>query len=281
MHAIVLSDALEQYILYRDLSRETAAWYRRICSVFIGWAGSDVLVAEFNGEAISRLILAKQQAGRSSYYLRSLRNGLVALLREIRGDAPMERIRTVKTRPLDPQAWTAGEVELLLLSCQEMPPASRWRWQLIIAMAYYTGLDRCDLEKLTRENIGLDGVIYTTRSKTGAPVVVRVPPDVLAMINQYCPTVGPILRMGITPEWFRRIFNGIVARAKLAGTFKKFRKTSGSLVEFERPGMGCKHLGNTPEIFRKHYEARKITRQEPTMPPLIRLTPPPSDPRAA
>lgn len=275
MHATVLTEALENYILYRDLSRETSAWYRRVCSVFIGWAGRDVLLADFNGEAISRLILAKQQAGRSTYYLRSLRNGLVALLREIRGDAPLERIRTVKVRPLDPQAWTAAEVAMLLLACDEMPQASRWRWQLMIQMAYYTGLDRCDLEKLTRDAIGLDGVIYTTRSKTGSAVVVAVPPDVIAMINLHCPSGGPILRMGITPEWFRRIFNGVVARAGLTGTFKKFRKTSGSLVEAERPGMGCKHLGNTPDIFRKHYEAKRITRAEPTMPPRIPRQPPP------
>lgn len=271
MHASTFTEAIEQYILYRDLSAETAAWYRRIGSVFTGWAGRDVLLEAFNGEQISRLLLAKREAGRSTHYIKSLRSGLVAMLREIRGDGPMERVRRVKTAPLDPQAWTPAEVERLLAACDSMPPASRWRWVLTIAVAYYTGLDRCDLWRIEREHIGADGSMRFRRQKTGGAGYVRLPEEVVAMIDQHCPGKGPILHLGITPEWFRVIFAGIVARAKLCGTFKKFRKTSGSLVEQASPGMGHKHLANTRAIFERHYEARDVTREVPTMPREIRL----------
>lgn len=274
MHATTLKEAVARYLLYRDLAKGTTIYYRRICSTFAGWAGGDVLLVEFNGEAISRFLQEKQQAGKSTHYVRSLRNGLMALLRDVRGSEPVERVRTIKTKPLDPQCWSPADVERLLAACAEMPPASEWRWRLMIALAYYTGLDRCDLERITLAEFDARGTLYTHRSKTGAPVVVCVAPDVMAMIQERCPREGPILRMGITPEWFRQIFRGIVERAGLSGTFKKFRKTSGSLVEQIRPGTGHKHLGNSRGIFERHYEARKITRSEPTMPPAIRLQPP-------
>lgn len=280
MHATTLKDAVARYLLYRDLAKGTASYYRRICSAFAGWAGGDVLLVEFNGEAISRFLQFKQQAGRSTHYVRSLRNGLMALLRDVRGSDPVERVRTIKTKPLDPQCWSPDEVEKLLAACGEMPEASRWRWALIIAIAYYTGLDRVDLERITRAEFDARGTLFTHRSKTGAAVVVCVATEVLAEIDLRCPLEGPILCMGITPEWFRQVFKGIVRRAGLVGTFKKFRKTSGSLVERDAPGMGHKHLGNSRAIFERHYEARRITRSEPTMPPRIRFNPP-DPPRAA
>ena len=59
-----------------------------------------------------------------------------------------------------------------------MPPASRWRWTLTIAVAYYTGLDRCDLWLLERRHFADDGTLAVRRSKTGSPVIVGVPADV-------------------------------------------------------------------------------------------------------
>jgi integrase len=271
MHATTLREAVEQYILFHDLSCETAAWYRRVGSVFAGWAGRDVLLDDFNGEQISRLLLAKRDAGRSAHYVKSLRNGLVALLREIRGDAPIERVRSIRTDPLDPQAWTPQEVERLLEACEAMPAASRWRWRLTIAVAYYTGLDRCDLWRLERQHISPDGLIRFRRQKTKSPVCVALPPEVVLAIDAHCPAAGPILHLQITPEWFRAVFAGIVRRAGLVGTFKKFRKTSGSLVERDNPGRGHKHLGNTRAIFERHYEVREITRADAAMPPKIRF----------
>lgn len=271
MHATTLRTAVENYVLYHDLKAETRDWYKRIASVFCNWAGGDPLLDQFNGEAISRCLADKQAAGRSPYYLRSLRNGLVAILHEIRGNQPVERIRGVRCPPLEPEAWTAAEVERLLSpGCDHMPEGSRWRWQLIIALAYYTGLDRCDLERIERRHFTAEGALIYRRQKTGGAVGGGVPGEVLAEIDRRCPAKGPILRMGISPEWFRRVFARVVARAGLHGTFKRLRKSSGSLVEREKPGAGHKHLGNTRGVFERHYEARAITRAEPTLPPAIR-----------
>lgn len=271
--AKTLRAAVDDYILYHDLAPGTRAWYRRIVGVFCQWAGPAVTVDQFNGEQISRLLAEKGAAGRSPHYIKSLRNGLVAILRNIRGDEPIERIRGVRTPPLEPEAWTPGEVSRLLAACQTIPEAGRWRWLLVVALGYYTGFDRCDIERIERKHIQGDGMLFFHRRKTGSPVLVGIPADVLELIDAHCPGKGPILRMGFSPEWFRRIFAGIVDRAGLSGTFKKLRKSSGSAVELLTPGKGHKHLGNTRAIFERHYESHRITRANPTMPPAVRLPP--------
>lgn len=272
MIATTLRGALENYLLYRDLASETVAWYRRIVSVFVGWAGADVPLAEFNGEQISRMILHKRELGRSPHYLRSLRNGLVALMHDIRGDGPRERVRGVRCPPLEPEGWTAAEVELLLSKgCQDMPPASQAKWRLCIALAYYTGLDRCDIERLEQKHFAANGALLLRRRKTNGASTGGVPPELLAAIRSDCPTRGPICCMGVTPEWFRNVFGRIVKRAGLFGTFKKLRKTSGSSVERLEPGRGHKHLGNTRAIFERHYEVRRLSQPEPTLPERIKM----------
>lgn len=261
-----LSSELNRYVLFNDLAAETRDWYRRIVSVYQHWPGSD---QPFNELSISRF-LADKQPGHSPYYLKSLRNGLVALLRSIRGEAPIGRVRGVRCPPLHPEAWTAAEVARLLSpGCDSMP--DRFRWQLCILLAYYLGLDRCDVERVEQSHFADSGALIYARRKTGAALGGGIPRDMLAVIRARCPRSGPICRMGITPEWFRRTFAGIVARAGLFGTFKKLRKSSGSLVEAACPGQGHKHLGNTRRVFEAHYEARKLTRAETTMPPEIRL----------
>lgn len=276
MIATTLKGAIDHYTLYRDLASETVAWYRRVASVYCGWAGGDVPLQDFNGQQISMMLLAKQRAGRSPHYVKSLRGGLVALLREIRGDGPIERVRSVRTTPLDPHALTPHEVERLLDAVNELPVGSQWRYRLMIAMGYYTGLDACDIWRMERKHIGPNGEIFFRRGKTGKPVYVRIPADVLAIIDAHCPRNGPMIRMGVSKEWFRRVIGGLFARASLSGTFKTLRKSSGTNVEAERPGTGHKHLGNTRAIFERHYEAKRLTCGEPTMPPKVRLRHPDS-----
>lgn len=269
MIATTLRGALNHYTLYRQLAPETVAWYARAVSVFCSWAGGDIPIQEFNGERISQMLLHKQRAGCSAYYVKSLRGGLVALLREVRGDGPIERVRSVRTPPLDPAALTPREVERLLKACYELPIECRWRYTLMILLGYYTGLDASDIWRIERKHIDSDGSIFFRRGKTGAPVFVRIPPDVVELVDRHCPSRGRIIVMGVSREWFRKTIRGIFDRAKLRGSFKTLRKSAGSLVEQASPGTGHKHLGNTRAIFEKHYESHRITRGIPTMPPLL------------
>lgn len=271
MIATTLRGALTHYTLYRTLAPETVAWYARAVSVYCSWAGGDVPLQDFNGQRISEMLLDKQRAGRSAYYVKSLRGGLVALLREVRGDSPVERVRSIRCPPLDPQALTPADVERLLVAVQSLPSAARWRYRLMIAIGYYTGLDAADIWRLERKHLAADGSIFFRRGKTGSAVFVCVPPEVLAEIDRHCPRKGQLIRMGVSKEWFRRVIAGLFVKAKLCGTFKTLRKSAGSLVEQQSPGTGHRHLGNTRAIFERHYEAKRITRERPTMPPRIKM----------
>jgi integrase len=266
-----LKEELDRYVLQSQLAVETEAWYRRVVSVYCNWEGRDPPAADFTGERISKLLVAKLAAGRSTHYVKSLRGGLRALLGVIRGESPVERVRGVKCQPLDPAGWTTAEVEQLLAAgLAGMPDGSRNRWRLCIELAYYTGLDRCDIERLEQTHFADNGALLFRRSKTGKLVGGGIPLELLARIRADCPRKGPICRMGVTPEWFRKVFARIVARAGLFGTFKRLRKTSGSLVDAAKPGSGHRHLGNSQAIFERHYEVRRLTVTEPTMPPPLR-----------
>lgn len=266
-------ELLENYVLYHDIEGSTADWYRRVGRVMTSWHGRPVRAAEFTGELISRLLLDKKRAGNSDYYLRSLRSGLVAILRDARGSGPVERVRSVRTGPLKPGAWTAAEVERLLAA---IPRAvadddGQWYWTVVIALAYYTGFDRCDVQRITRADIRNDGLIPFFRSKTGRPALVAIPAELLGYIDQRAPVKGAVVPLRTSPEYFRRVFKRIVAAAGLKGTFKKIRKTSGTLVESEQEGRGHVHLANTRSIFERHYQARELLDLKPTMPPKIDL----------
>ncbi len=271
MIATTLKGALAHYTLYRRLAAETVAWYSRVISVYCDWAGGDVQLAEFNGDAISRMLLDKERAGRSPYYLKSLRGGLVAFLREIREGQPVERVRSIRTPPLDPHALTPDEVEKLLAACNGLDPEWRWRYKLMILLGYYTGLDACDIWRLERRQIAADGSIHFRRGKTGSAVFVRIPVEVVELIDKHCARSGPIIKMGVSKEWFRRTIGVLYSKAGLCGTFKTLRKSAGSLVEQQTPGTGHKHLGNTRAIFERHYESKRLTRDKPTMPPQIKI----------
>lgn len=263
---------LERYVLLNDLAADTREWYRRVVSVYRGWAKSGEVFDELS---ISRLLADKQARGRSPYYLKSLRNGLVALLRSIRGDAPIGRVRSVKCPPLSPESWSPAEVARLLSpGCDCMTEGSRFKWQLAILLAYYLSLDRCDVERVELSHFAGTGALVYCRRKTGVALGGGIPVDMLAVIRERCPHRGPICKMHVTPEWFRKVFAGIVGRAGLHGTFKKLRKSSGSLVERQQPGTGHKHCGNSRRIFERHYEDRRVTRAAPSMPPVIAWKPP-------
>jgi integrase len=265
-----LRQAIDHYTLYRQLAPQTIAWYSRAVSVYCHWAGGDLPLAEFTGEAISRMLLAKEAEGRSLYYLKSLRGGLVSLLRHLRGGL-VEPVRSIRPPPLDPIALTPAEVERLLGACQMLAPEIRWRYVLMISIGYYTGLDAADIWRLERRHFAANGSLFFRRGKTGNAVFVRVPEDVLVLIDKHCPRHGPIIQMGVGKERVRQIMVQLFARAGLCGSFKTLRKSAGSLVEQQHPGTGHRHLGNTRSIFEKHYEAQRITRGEPTMPPPVRL----------
>ena len=248
-------DVLSEYLLTHDLHGDSPGFYRRIVSVLCGWYGGVVPADDFTATLVNRLLLAKQEAGRSSYYRRSLRSGLRALLRHAHGDC--ERLRPVRCDELPSDTWSAEEVYRLADAAGKN--------RLLVLVAYFTGLSECDLRRLKRSDIDAAGVIHFTRQKTGKRVLVGIPVDLLAEL----PDSGLLFPLLTTGEWFRRCFRVTVKKAGLCGTFKKLRRSSGTAIEIAYPGRGHIHLGNSRPIFELHYWD-KARDSKPMLPPGFR-----------
>lgn len=269
-----LRAALDSYLLYHQLAPESVEWYERAYRAFSGWSGGDVQLSEFNGETISRFLVDKQRQGKSPFYVRSLRSALVAILRDIRGEN-MERVRQVRTPKLDPHGLTPEEVGRLIGACARLHPKIRRKTEVALQLGYYTGLDQKDIWRMERADIWPGGEIFFRRGKTGKQVFVRIPPDLIALIDAACPMHGPLLGNFLCRDYFRHVVRKLFEAAGLKGSFKTLRKSSGSLVDAECPGKGCRHLGNTPAIFDRHYSVKRLVMSEPTMPPILPVFRPP------
>ena len=262
--AQTLRALVSEYILQHDIRETSADQYHRISGVFSSWLignpSCELPASDFTARNVSRFLAAKQAAGRSSHYRRSLRNCLSALLK-YSGD--FEKVRPVKTDELDPHAWQPEEVAKLIAACDRLRGGEkrRERWRLLIAVAYYTGLAHIDLRKLRREDFGPDGLLRCKRSKTGRRVVASIPIELLARLPE-----GELFPLESSLESFRATFRRLVKWAGIRGTFKTLRKTAGTLVDEAHPGQGHVLLANSRAIFEAHYLARAAV---PAMPPRL------------
>jgi integrase len=252
---------LESYLLYHDLRDSTVATYRRIVSTYRSWqraTDGDT----FDAEAVSRFLRDKQTQGTSSHYRRSCRSTLVALLRH-GGDTG--RVRSVRTEPLEPRAWSADEVARLVAA---VPQVARWPehqrfWQTLIQAAWYSGLNWCDLREIQRADVPDDGRLIWRRSKTNRRVVVYLPPACVAHVAS-----GPVWIWPLCEECFRQQFARIVRAAGIDGSFKRLRKSAGNEVEKQQPGTGHQYLGDSRPVFERHYLAAsdELTARPPPLP---------------
>ena len=283
---MTLQRVVRDYCLFRELKPRSERQIAAISHVFLTWCGvPDLPIEQFSATAISEFLAAKQRAGASSHYRRSLRNTLRALYRFCRQGMPIEQIRPVRVDPLDNESWTPEEIDRLLAALDELRLTTfeRWYWRTLIGAAYFTGLSGIDLHRVERRHVTASGVIPFTRSKTGKRVCVAIPLSLLADIDTTCPKEGPIWPRLVTEEGERLQFAKIVEKAKLKGTFKKLRRSSGTQVELLNPGRGHEHLGNGREIFERHYGDVALLAPKPAAIPGLAAygEPPPSEPPRA
>ena len=178
------------------------------------------------------------------------------------------RVRRVRVPENVVTAWTRDEVEKLLEATATMP---RWHrcglrrsawWDLAIRVAWDSGLRWGDLIRLRVDAVGPDGACTMSQSKTGRVSAFRLSGTTLEALRATladCPR-PLVCPWPATGETFRDQVDRLVARAGIRpGTWKWIRRGSGSDVELQARGLGHRHLGNTPGVFRASYEDRTIT----------------------
>lgn len=261
-----LDDLVADYLLSHELAPESELYYRRMAHVLKAWARRSVTVEAFTPTLVNQMLADKQRSGLSSHYRRSLRNSMRALLGHKYGGNLPDKLRPVRLSPLNPQSWTAAEVQRLIVACEYMrDPRRRMWWQTIIAVGYFTGLSLQDLWRLRLDDIDDRGIVRMERSKTGKPVAMRVPEPWLSQARALA-IDGQVFKPFSAYEIFRQTFRRVVKKAGLVGSFKKLRKSCGTSVEQRFPGQGHIALANGRKVFETHYLSRRHFDENPPEP---------------
>lgn len=249
---------LEEYLLQHDVAKDTEDWYRRIVNAFDRWRGPRPI----EPSTLSEFLKEKQRAGRSSYYCKSLRSGLLAVFGEV---VDSRKVRTIRLPKLLNRTWTTTELALILRGSIELPEHKRLYYRRITAFGYHTGMSKVDLHLIERPDFSEDGTLVSDRHKTGSDVVVFVPPTLFSGL----PTRGPLFPRLVSDEQFRKDFKKMVVAAGLVGTFKTLRKSSGTQADIQTEGRGHEHLANTRKVFETHYKDRRRIHRDPVrLPPI-------------
>jgi hypothetical protein len=247
-----------------------------VVSTLSTWAADIQERAVFNATVCSEFLRDKQVAGASTYYLRSMRAALRAIL-NFAGDTG--RLRKVKVVPLSIEVWSETEVAKLVIAVPAAifpmddsmeALARRFFWSTIIPAAWYTGLSQGDLFRLDPSHVSSDGRVCMHRSRSGKRVITYMPPELLARVDSS--DGQPFFRPPVGEEHFRVEFAKIVKAAGLVGTFKKLRKSSGSRAEQLNAGSGHVHLGNSRRVFEQHYLGSDAIDVQPVRLPQIITT---------
>jgi integrase len=221
-------------------------------------------------EDLLRRFLADFRATHSPATTNSRRRDLLALWQcafdESVIDRPPRRkkVRRAKDRPRIPEAWTPEQVAAILKASQAdvIPigglPAPAW-WRSLILTLYDTGgrlgevlaVESADLDVESRR-------VILRRTKTGRERFALIHQDTAEAIRViYDPSRLLVWPVHFTRAGLDRRFRRILARAGIpyrpGVLFRTFRRTSGTLVE-AAGGDGAKHLGNTRQVFERHYK---------------------------
>lgn len=260
------------YIRLEDGSRGYYDQFRWMISRIEKHYGRTLFVDEFSEDLVNDY-LAHNRENLSSFTRSNRRNMLLRLWRHaatnpaLKTKPPLpnrDLIAKVKRRQRPPRAWSLAEVQQLLSVAAALSGAymggipKALYWTAWILAVWSTGLRRCDLMSLKREDIPKSGRVVIVQRKTGKHVVGQFNADSIAAIDALCKAHN---QPYIFPLWcrlsgWRKIARKLVKRAALSMSIGKLRHSAGTNVENRNPGHGHHFLGNTPQVFYQHYYDR-------------------------
>lgn len=275
-----LDKLLSKYTSENDLSAEYQKQLRYTLRQFQAWAGRTLSIGDLTDDLINRYLIFLQDQKKRPATIKSQRGNLLTLWRSA-WDARLtetkpERVRAIKVPRDLPEAWRENQMVCLLTAASTMRGRFRyWRierakfWRAFIMVTWDSGLRLGDVWSLGREQIGSDGSLVVTQSKTLWPLLCHLRPETIAAIDATFPPVreqifGSVLCKRQAIEYFAEI----AKHAGLVGGTRKIRKTGASHVEAETPGSAMQYLGHrTPGLAHRHYIDPRIARSRGKMPP--------------
>lgn len=258
-------DIAERYIQSHDISDGHAREIRGHARRYRG---------DFTADAINADLRRLRQLGRSDSYIRNRRVYVLMLWRFAASrdwlpDPPLSKILRVRVRDLVVRGYQPAQVAALKESASLLRgryksgvERAEW-WRSFVSAAWDTGLSTCDLLDVRREWIGADGEFTTVRRKTGKRVVVGLHPATLTEIDATFPPERELIwPLTVSREMMRRTFAKLARLAGVGGSLKWLRAGSGTSVD-ERHGHGEWHLGNTRQVFERHYLCHSLRARLP------------------
>jgi integrase len=252
------------------------------CRCFVEWAG-DIPIAKVNSDLVNEWIEALLATELKARTVDTYRRNFCAVWRDayLHGfnNEPPLRVKKIKLPKQIVQCFTHEEIGKLILAartrkgCLDNGVKRCHFWEAIILAAYATGLRRGDLLRLERSQVGDDGKAVVIQHKTGYPAVVRLPAEVLAIVNQMRTDCGRAFPWPYRYDAFGPRFARIVKAAGVRpGTFCWLRRSAGSYAEKMQPGSGKRLLGHRAEwVFRDHYHDLSVAPPETVEPPPMQL----------
>lgn len=277
-----LSEWVAEYATCKDLSDGYRGQLRFGVRSLDSFHGRKTKLSDLTPDLINAWLLDLRSRGQSPETRRSRRRIVITLWQAAadRGmaDQPPRRLIMQPRRVDRPRkAWTQDEVQKLIhtagglngrLGATGIDAASYWT--SYIMAAWDTGLRGCDLRRIERRWITRSRRLQIVQHKTGRLHVVAIRESTLEAIDRSFP---PSRRL-IWPRWcclrnWRIYARNLVKLAGLSGSIGRLRHASGTAAELAHPGRGHEHLGNTRQVFERHYLDPVIACSDPPMPPKL------------
>lgn len=290
---MLLRDYVHHYNLKRSLAKATAYQYEVAASSVDSWNGSPVRLDMLCDDLVNRWLVNLESSSMAQATIRGRRRHLIALWHSAIRDGLVSQqkreIRLVRAAPVPPEAWSHAEVCRLLGAAQRLRgcyPSERWIhalgvsvrravfWEIMVRVAWDTGLRTGDILKLTISQFNADGTVEFVQSKTTRWHMTRVHAETLRVIKaSVAGSRERIVEWFSSREWFAREFAKLVASAGIRqGSFKRLRKSSATEVELHYPGCGAAHLGHVVpgSVAQAHYlDPRLLAHDKPMPRPLV------------
>lgn len=240
--------------------------------------GKAPTIADLTSDNLNRYLMAYAQ-GHKPETVKSKRRGLLTIWRALYEAELIEQYprRIRKSKPIARIiiAWTPADVEKVFQQAGKLKSKfrksgvpKRLYWQLLILLAYETGMRRGDCLDVELDEIPPNGIFQRVQNKTANLITCELSPQAMALVGEVLKyrvkkLDGLCELRAITKE-----FSSLVHRAKLRGTFKYIRRAGATAVEKAQPGAAQQFLGHkTPGLAMQFYiDQSQLMTQRPKPP---------------
>lgn len=274
MNCKLIEDFLNgTYITERTIERSTLEFYLSKARSFGRFLGRDARLDDLQSGSVNAFLTARLKHQCKST-VHGARSALVAIwnyaVEAGELERSPERIKPIKRDDTIVEGWDTQQQLTLLGVVQRIEGEfkgdgkegvlRRDYWRAVILTLYDTGWrvgDLFDVESHRLRSGSIAIIQHKTRKIIESPIT-----DVTwTAIQRIRPTSREKPFRLICRRWFFIKFAEICEEAGVPGRTRKIRITSGSEYERLYPGEGHLHLGNTRQVFDKHYNWRRITRR--------------------